>query len=460
MFSVKSYFKPACLIFIVIGSVAAYTVFLVTGKLISDALNTVSLFLFSGLLYYYAQRRQQYQFQINCILTGIFVFLGVHLLYVLARTYLEIPEWDFVCFYLFGKVGISNSDFYNPQVFSQVFNDLNLHGITGSEFKKEIVDVGFWYPPPAMLLFLVLGLFNLKTGYLIWQTIIILFLVTDIFILYKKYCKHYSDQKKITTAIFPIAIIILLFPGIEVSVYFSQTISIFLFLLLLLMKNSDNWKAGLYLALLIFVKPIGAFFILYFIIFKQWKTLVSFLISGAILVIIAMLFFGYQPFIDYFLSSPANRMPESVFYEKANHSLNAVLLRMKNGGLNYLNVKAVEYFVGIVVLVTTVICSKRLHKISPLPAFLIYIPMALMLYPGSLISYSILLLPVILWIYHQKLADYEIVNILFILVFYIIGLYSLFWFNLAVLLFLCSYSFLFPFKKKSDILKPIDFLNP
>ncbi len=427
------------ILWMIAGFIAAYAIYFITQAIATLAFKTIAIFIFSGVLFYFAGLKQKYVLPVNKLLSGTTLFLAVHLLYILAKTYLHIPEWDFLCFYLFGKTGISNTDFYNPQVFAKVFNELNLQPLTSNDFTTEIVNVGFWYPPHSMLLFLMLGLFNLKTGYAIWQTIVLVFIAADIFLLYKKNHQQLIANQKNKLVGFPILLIILLFPNIEGSAYFSQTISVFLFFLLLIINNTDNWKSGVYLALLITIKPLAVFFILYFLFFKKWKTLFALVLSGAVVLIVSLLFFGYQPFLTYLTSPPTVRMPAGVFYEDLNQSLNAVLIRLSNKGFNFFNIKNIGYAISIAIIAATVFSSRRLAKVSPALSFMVYIPMALIIYPGSLISYSILLLPVILYLYNQKPFNSSILNLVFVFFIYIIGLYSFFLLNLILWTILTNY---------------------
>jgi Glycosyltransferase family 87 len=439
MFFQKIQVQQKGILWVVAGFIAAYAIYFITRAIAPQAFKTITIFIFSASLFYLAGLKQKYLLPVNKLLSGISLFLAIHLLYVLAKTYLHIPEWDFLCFYLFGKTGISTTDFYNPQVFAKVFNELNLQPLTSKDFTAEIVNVGFWYPPHSMLLFLMLGLFDLKTGYAVWQTVILVFIVADVFLLHKKYYQQLVANQKNKLIVFPVLLIILLFPNIEGSAYFSQTISVFLFFLLLIINNTDNRKAGIYLALLITIKPLAVFFIPYFLFTKKWKTLFALVLSGAVVLIISLLFFGYQPFLNYLTSPPTSRMPAGVFYEDLNQSLNAVLIRLGNKGFSFFNIKAVGYAISIAIVAVTVFSSRRLAKVSPALSFMVYIPMALIIYPGSLISYSILLLPVILYLYHQKPFNSGILNLVFVFFLYVIGLYSFFLLNLILWSILINY---------------------
>jgi len=220
--------------------IACFLFLLIESAGLKKGYYTLTIFCFTILLAYYFGYRQRYQLQLTNIFLGILLCLFIILLYELALTYIRIPEWDFLCLYLFGKVGISGSEFYNPQVFSQFFNDLHLQNRTDDNYRAVIVNVGFWYPPPSMFFFLPLGLFSMKAGYIFWQTLISIFLTIDIFLL----CKYFAPVKNILRKrefkdFLPL-LLIFDFPHVTASIQYSQTISLFLFFLFLLMSISTH----------------------------------------------------------------------------------------------------------------------------------------------------------------------------------------------------------------------------
>src|SRR6266498_5175483 len=157
-----------------------------------------SLIIFGGIILslYYSSYKQKYQEQLTQIFCGVLICLIFIFIYSVALTYLNIPQWDFLCLYLFGKVGISGSNFYDPAVFAQFFHELQLRDITNDVYVREIVNVGFWYPPSSMFIFLPLGLFTVKTGYIIWQTVISIFLVVDIILLINSWPWQQNVQQR------------------------------------------------------------------------------------------------------------------------------------------------------------------------------------------------------------------------------------------------------------------------
>jgi hypothetical protein len=364
---------------------------------------------------------------------GAFFYLIGSIAIELFITYKVIPEWDFLNFYLFGKVGISSSDFYNPSVFAQIFNTLNLQDKVSSEFFKEIVDVGFWYSPPSMFLFVPLGLFDLKTSYLFWQTSVISFFVIDIYLLKRYYISQRNTFFGDSNLISPVLLIILLFPHITYSAYFSQTISLFLFFLLLLIKHLDDWKAGIFLVFLIIIKPLAIVFGLYFLFFRKWKVILASAITGIVILLITILFWGHECILNYFSSPPTNRIPDYIYHE--SDSIFGLLNRAHGdflSNLKTLNIRIIYYLLCFFLTLITFFRLNRISKITVKMSFIVFIPLTLLIYPLSGDYYAIMLLPVVTYIFSQNLFKNDYQNIILILSIYFIGAYSYLLLNLSL----------------------------
>ena len=329
-------------------------------------------------------------------------FALLSFLYKSFNIIFHVTEWDFLCFYLFGKLGASGLNFYDPVNIANVFSGLEIPFKVSEAFRLEIIQVGFWYPPPSMMMFIPLGyLNNIMTAKILWEIIILIFIVLD-FNLLVRLIKT-NDNKWIN--IFTILIITLVFPAAYVTVASSQTNFLLLFFLLLIYKDPEDWKSGLYLALSVIIKPIAAIWFLYFIINKKWAPLVSFILTGFLLLFISVLWFGVDNYVTYFTSPPTSRMPEFVFNEPANQSLLATISRFSiRTGLNFLvNYRGLLVIViSVIFTIVSCIISYYYSKSNSRFSFLIFIPLSLLIYPTSLSHYSILLLPIFLIIISKR----------------------------------------------------------
>jgi hypothetical protein len=393
-------------------------------------------FLIIYLLFFSRNDKLQKKKIVEKIIMGILIFIILFVLRSIINSYSSIPIWDYLCFYLFGNIGAVSRDFYNPEISKQVFDNLNLLHLVHDGYISEIVNVGFWYPPTSMIIFLPLSYFDLQTGYIIWQSVMILALLGSVILILKIYFPILNFKSKILTLRFlSIFSLTMLFPSFTSSISTGQTLSMFLCILLLAIININNYKSGILIALLIIIKPLGVLFALYFLFKKKWKSLLAFSITSGIILIITIMMFGYQPFVDYFLSSPTSRIPSEIFYEEINQSLNAVILRLYHGYFPTLEeqyFKWAIYLGSLIIVVVTIYKSVRFSKQYSLFSFIIYIPMALLVYPGTLSPSIILLLPVVISIYNQKLFQNKILNLLGMLVLYSIGSYSFFSFCLII----------------------------
>ena len=433
MFSIKFKLDFARLLWIALGFFAAYIIHSITRVVFNESFNIIAIFCFTAILFYNDELYKKRENTVNNVLIGVILFLAMYFTYHLVLTYFKIPEFDFLCFYLFGKTGITHTDFYNPQIYQQEFNNLNLQSRTGSEFYQEIVNVGFWYPPPSMFLFLILGVFNLETGYFIWQTLVIMFLLISIVLLARYYLLHANlNYKQKNEVVLPL-LLILLFPNILASIYYSQIISLFLFLLLSLLYYINSWKAGIFIPVLFFVKPLAVFFIFYFIFFKKWKTVAAAAVTGSIILAATAVAFGTQNFINYFISPPTDRIPDYIYFQSS--ALFGVLKRLQKDIPSYLSISSIKiiyYMLSTVLIGVTFIALRKLHRASNMLSFLVFIPLALLIYPGTYFNYNILTLPVILYIFTQKLFKHTALNFAIIFLLYLIGIFNAFLFNLVL----------------------------
>ena len=138
-----------------------------------------------------------------------------------------------------------------------------------------------------MFLFLPLSLFNFNNAYIIWTIINLLFLIADIYLLWKIFFR----PNGILGFIFSATLLLLMSSAREV-IYLSQTSFILIFFLLLFWKDKDNIRSGLWIAFAVLIKPILVFLFLYFIVKRYWKQIIATIITAIITSIASILFFS------------------------------------------------------------------------------------------------------------------------------------------------------------------------
>ena len=303
--------------------------------------------------------------------------------------------WDFTAFYLYGKVAANGFNFYEPQSFQIVFNNLHLPFTNFEGIVGQVVNVGFPYPPPTILYFAPLGFLSFNTAVLLWTIFILLFLFGSIYIVYDQFLKEYklNGLMLITTMFF-------LWPPVRETILYSQTNFIALFFLLLMYKYSDKKFSGIFLALAFFTKPYMIIFTLFFLLRKQWKTLIYFTVTTIIFTAITFFIFGKSPFISYIYNNPTKRLPNAQFSEDINQSLHAVLLRANTITMD----KPQEYFyiMGCIFLLSAVYILFLLRRKLYDYIWAVLLLVALLVYPGTLSYYGVLLLFIIFQFFNTR----------------------------------------------------------
>ena len=378
----------------------------------------------------------------------IFAIKGSSFIYTIINTIHHPEFWDFTCFYLYGKVSSGGNNFYSPENFHIVFNSLNLPAILNSSnaaysgFITECVNVGFPYPPPTILYFAPLGYLSYQTALIVWTLFTSIFAFACIYIIYRLFFKEYK-----LNGLMLVSILFFTLSAAKSTIFYTQTNFILFFLLLLMKKYSDNKIAGVFLALAIFTKPYMIIFMLYFLLRKKWNAILYFISSSIILVGFTLALFGKEVFTSYLFNNSITRLPKFVFSEDMNQSLQAVLLRHHLITLEY---PATYMFISIVILLITGIFLLFLSKkklYDNMWATLLLI--GLMIYPGTLGHYGVMLLFIIYQFFDKKnsMGLNPYLNTLIIGLFYFLSFFSLF-LTICFLLIIIIYK---SFKPKIDL---------
>jgi len=253
-----------------------------------------------------------------------------------------------------------------------------------------------------MLLYVPLASINYYTARIIFTSLIFVFIVANVFAANKLMEKK---ERSVYSFLF-ILIILLLLPGTNSTMVFSQTNFFLLFFLILTVLNLENPMAGVFLALSIIFKPISAILIVFFLLHRKWKTVFYFVGTGVLLTLITAFAWGFRNIVQYFLSPPTKRIPFHQYTEDINQSVIAVLNRsLEPLGVAQYSINLLYYFCIAVLIVVTCVASKKLFKINPRLSFLPFIPCMLLIYPGSADNYMVYLLPVFIYFLFSDLKN-------------------------------------------------------
>ena len=195
------------------------------------------------------------------VISTIFIF---HVGKEIYTNYHQPPVWDFQVFWLNGHVAAQGLNFYMPENYHVMAQTLK----PDDGFTREILDVGFWYPPMTMFLFVPLGWLNISNAYLLWQISSLLICIACIYGLWGLFPK----ENRIISLLLVSALMFRLTP-VHTTFHVSQTNFIALLFFLMFWRNRSKGWGGVWLALCVVVKPYMALLYIYPLFMRKWKML-------------------------------------------------------------------------------------------------------------------------------------------------------------------------------------------
>jgi len=310
-------------------------------------------------------------------------------------------DWDFLCFYLYGKVAASGLNFYIPSYYHDILNSLTLPFTLSSDFINGALV--FQYFPPNIFYFLPLGFLNFNSAHIIWVITNGIFLVVDIYLVWK----YFSGQIEIKTFL-AVATLFFLLPGTQTAIYFEHYTFILMFPLLLAWKDRDLPRSGIWLSIGIFTKPLLIILLIYPLIRRQWKTILAIFLTSSIIILLNITVFGYNEFVTFLNHNPNSYLPNDDYIEWENQSLLATILRLTNYNFNYITPLMHPLFIILCMffIIITLILVYRIDIQKSEWGFSLILLMSLIIYPGSLNSYSPLIIPILTLLFFQHKNNY------------------------------------------------------
>lgn len=346
------------------------------------------------------------------------LLLSIYKIFLIIKlNFINPHEWDFLCFYLYGKIAALGQNFYDPQYYKELLNNLVLPiPNLGSDFING--PLAFQYFPPNIFYFLPLGIFNFNTAHIIWTATNIIFLLAEAYLVYN----IFSKEKKLMYLL-AIIIIFLLLPGTQSAMYFEHNTFIFMLPLLLTWKYKDRISSGIWYSIGIFSKPFLLIILLYPLIRRQWKIISVTVVTSIIILLTTLIVFGNSIFISFLTTNPNSQLPNSDYTEWVNQSLLATILRLTHYDFTYSSpiLHPLYIILGAVFLISTIILSYKLKPIKNDWTFSLILLMSLIIYPGTIYSYSPVVIPILLFLFYQRSLIFNSlgISIVFALVYFI-----------------------------------------
>jgi hypothetical protein len=333
------------------------------------------------------------------ILIGLAIFMFLILLSETMKAATSNTEFDFMCFYMQGQLGVHHLNFYDPHSFKILLQNNNLNYTFSQDFKSQIIDVGLLSPPITMLFFAPLSSIDYHTSRLILTILIFIFIFGNAVLANIIFVKN---DRSFYSFLF-ILLIIMFLPGTSETIGYNQTNFFLLFFLLLALYKINKPISGFYLAISLIIKPISGLLVLFFISAKKWKPVIYFAATLIALFSITASLWGFQNISGFFQSPPTQRLPQQIYLQNINQSLIAVLNRnLQRYSLSKIFINSIYYFCALIMIVLSYIASKGLNKLNLYLSFFVFVLCMLMIYPSSLWHYMVYLTPLLIYFLLQK----------------------------------------------------------
>jgi hypothetical protein len=324
-------------------------------------------------------------------------WFAVPILAVVRDNLADLPEWDYLGFWLHARTAVLGRSFYDPASAQELARPFDV----SSAFQHEIVDVGFWYPPPSMFLFWPLGGLDDPAAALPpWLALQAAAAAASIVLAWRISFRDRGAVELAATAALVVAL-----HGTYTTAYFSQTNFVALLALLLYWRARHGFAGGVWIPVAAFVKPFVAAVALAPVLERRWRVVAGMAASGAVLTIAAAIAFGPGAFVDYLTRDQVSAKPSWIYDQPTNQSLLGLVLRATDAACEGSGcVTHPAYLAGAAGLATiTLLLGLALVRAGEEEwALSLYLLLALAVYPVSQLFYSVLLLPIVLLVWRRR----------------------------------------------------------
>lgn len=306
-------------------------------------------------------------------------------------------EWDYACFWLYGHVAAARANVYDPAAFAHLPAPFTF----SDEFRRAVLDVGFPYPPPTIALFYPLGFISsVPAGLALWYGVQFAALAGAAWVLGRALWPEQSWRGPALVLGIAAAL-----PASLMNVGDAQTNFIALLLVALAFASLGTPRGAVWSALVIWVKPYAAALLIADLAQRNWRRLAAAAAVLAASLAASIVLVGPAAFATYLRSNPAGREPAFAFVEVVNQSLLAVVLRL--GGTLPDHVSALHeplYLVAaaLLAIATLALCARPNVPVDA--AFAASLLLGLIVYPGALSSYGVVLLVPLLVLWRHRAA--------------------------------------------------------
>jgi hypothetical protein len=360
----------------------------------------------------------------------------------IIHTNFVVPhEWDFTCVYIDARTLALGLNPYQPADYALALPHIEMPLVPSPVFHEEILEVGFKYLPFSMLLYAPLGWLSYETAHALWVMVNWAAAIYAGYLLYRMS----NFQQAGNLAPWLIAALCLLWPASKPAIHFENSHGLMWLAVMLIWRDRQHTRAALWLTLSLLLKPFFVLMVGYFVLRGKWRILAWALLGTICLGAGTWLSFGSEPILSFLFDNPNQRVPDFQYTMLVNHSLLSNLVRWTDFDFSQPHSPLhmpLFWVVGGSLGLIAVVQAIRLPQAQEEWAMALLVATAVIMYPGSLKPYSLMLLPVLLLVWREgtvSLGQYWWIGTLLIGLSMVIMVRYAFWTN--VLLWLAALYF-------------------
>ncbi len=360
---------------------------------------------------------------------GAFILVFLVTARYLKENIVHPQEWDFLCFYLIGQAIFKGLNIYDPESYINLIKTLEIPIHVSKEFIQEFASVGSRYPPPANLLFGILGGLSFWQANLVWDGVIIFSILVCVVLTKRvkdvityalnsaKSTKNPQIWGELISYLFAFNLILALFPA-WATILNEQINFLVLACLLLFFLYSDKPIGGFWLGLGVILKPFVVICGLYFLVKKLWKSFAVMTVTGIGSILISIPIIGLLPTLQYFKGSFLRKFSH-VYLDSVSQSLYSVYYKLDDRTAYHFTFLVTVLVILFALFLTTTTFYLVVFRAQKHPLFLItlLLSFSLLIFPQINSHYSLsLTLPllVIYVLWYEKYGEKVVLAFLII----------------------------------------------
>ncbi len=329
-------------------------------------------------------------------------------------------EWDFLVFFLDANVAAAGLNLYDPAGFIQVAAELQLQ--ISDEFRREIIGAGFMYPPWTALLFYPLSFGDIGQSNRLWLIFVSCAYFLAWILMSQLLTRSESKGSQRFAAFESYVFAAVMFSSIPFSVLglrHGQTTSLFTCLAILTLVSGGRAASGVFACLTVVVKPFAAIPAALLLIGRYWTAVLAGLVAAGVVFAVSVAVLGMDDWRSYLKLEFATETPTEPYSHPGNLSLLSVLVRWFGyTGIPWANLPIMIWYgsISAMVAIPSFWLSTKISKVDFRTAYCALLVMALIVYPGTIYTYSIIVcLPMAIEMWNQlKANEHFVISMVFL----------------------------------------------